>query len=38
MGDPRYALGMEFIEMYKQEIGASEPQGDFYDRHDLYAM
>jgi len=24
--------------MYKDEVGASEPQEDFYDRHDLYAM
>ncbi|RYO87205.1 hypothetical protein DL766_004679 [Monosporascus sp. MC13-8B] len=38
MGDPRYALSMEFIDMYKDEVGASEPQEDFYDRHDLYAI
>ncbi|RYO97455.1 hypothetical protein DL764_007305 [Monosporascus ibericus] len=38
MGDPRYALSMEFIDMYKNEVGASEPQEDFYDRHDLYAI
>ena len=38
MGDPRYALSMDFIEMYKGHVGASEPQEDFYDRHDLYAM
>ena len=38
MGDPRYTFGMDFIDMYKNEIGASEPQQDFYDRHDMYAM
>lgn len=38
MGDPRYHFGMEFIDMYRNEIGASEPQQDFYDRHDMYAM
>ncbi|KAI1455462.1 Fructosamine kinase-domain-containing protein [Annulohypoxylon moriforme] len=38
MGDPRYALGMEFIDLYKDEIGASEPRQDFYDRHALYAL
>jgi len=38
MGDPRYVFGMDFIDMYKDEVGASEPQEDFYDRHDLYAM
>ncbi|KAK8115762.1 hypothetical protein PG984_012264 [Apiospora sp. TS-2023a] len=38
MGDPRYTLGMDFVEMYKKEVGASEPQEDFYDRHDLYGM
>ncbi|RYP41918.1 hypothetical protein DL767_000655 [Monosporascus sp. MG133] len=38
MGDPRYALSMEFIDMYKNEVGASDPQEDFYDRHDLYAI
>ena len=38
MGDPRYVFGMDFIDMYKNEVGASEPQQDFYDRHDMYAM
>ncbi|KAI1407511.1 Fructosamine kinase-domain-containing protein [Hypoxylon sp. FL1857] len=38
MGDPRYALGMDFIDLYKNEIGASEPKQDFYDRHTLYAI
>ncbi|OTA96814.1 hypothetical protein M434DRAFT_362267 [Hypoxylon sp. CO27-5] len=38
MGDPRYALGMDFISRYKDEIGASEPRQDFYDRHALYAI
>lgn len=38
MGDARYTLGMEFIEMYKNEVGASEPRQDFYDRHASYAM
>lgn len=38
MGDPRYVFGMEFIDMYKNEVGVSEPQQDFYDRHDMYAM
>ncbi|KAI2463011.1 Fructosamine/Ketosamine-3-kinase [Annulohypoxylon bovei var. microspora] len=37
MGDPRYALRMEFIDLYKREIGASRPEKDFYDRHALYA-
>ena len=38
MGDPRYVLGMDFIDMYKNEVGASEPKEDFYDRHDMYSM
>ncbi|KAL8793723.1 MAG: hypothetical protein Q9195_003664 [Heterodermia aff. obscurata] len=38
MGDSRYVFGMDFIEMYRKEIGASEPQQDFYDRHQLYAI
>jgi protein-ribulosamine 3-kinase len=38
MGDSRYILGMDFIDMYKNEVGASKPQKDFYDRHELYAM
>ncbi|KAI0600588.1 hypothetical protein F4775DRAFT_544622 [Biscogniauxia sp. FL1348] len=38
IGDPRYVLGIEFVDMYKNEVGASEPQEDFYDRHDLYGI
>jgi protein-ribulosamine 3-kinase len=38
MGSTRYALGMDFVELYMKEVGASEPQKDFYDRHKLYAM
>ncbi|KAI0143468.1 Fructosamine/Ketosamine-3-kinase [Xylariaceae sp. FL1272] len=38
MGAPRYALDMDFIEQYKAEIGASEPEEDFYDRHALYVI
>ena len=38
MGDPRYALGMDFIELYRERVGASEPVEDFWDRHELYAM
>ena len=38
MGDPRYEIGMDFIDMYKKEMGASEPQQDFDDRHNMYAM
>ncbi|KAI1137582.1 Fructosamine kinase-domain-containing protein [Hypoxylon sp. FL0543] len=38
MGGPRYTLGMDFIRLYKDEIGASEPEEDFYDRHALYAI
>ena len=37
MGNRRYVFGMDY-DMYKNEIGASEPQQDFYDRHDMYAM
>jgi len=29
MGDPRYIFGMDFIDLYKNEVGASEPQQDF---------
>jgi hypothetical protein len=29
---------MDFVELYMKEVGASEPQKDFYDRHKLYAM
>lgn len=38
IGDPRYVLGIEFVEMYKNEVGASEPSADFDDRHELYGM
>ncbi len=38
MGDPCYAFGMDFIKMYKIEVGASEPEEDAYDRHNLYAI
>ncbi len=37
MRSPRYMVGLEFVEMYK-EVGASEPVGDFDDRNALYAM
>ena len=36
--DPRYGFAMDLIDIYKNDIGASEPQQDFYDRHDMYAM
>lgn len=38
MRDPRYAIGLEFLDLYKKEIGASEPQDDFDDRNALYSM
>ncbi|KAK7990495.1 Fructosamine kinase-domain-containing protein [Apiospora arundinis] len=38
MGDSRYALGMDFIDSYKKEVGASEPVEDFNERHELYAL
>ncbi|KAK8013150.1 hypothetical protein PG991_009421 [Apiospora marii] len=38
MGDSRYVLGMDFIDSYKKEVGASEPVEDFNDRHELYAL
>lgn len=38
VGDARYVLGMEFVDMYKDHVGASEPVEDFYDRHELYGM
>lgn len=38
MGDLRYVFEMDFSDMYKNDIGASEPQQGFYDRHDMYAM
>ncbi|KAK8042819.1 hypothetical protein PG994_013302 [Apiospora phragmitis] len=38
MGDSRHVLGMDFIDSYKKEVGASEPVVDFDDRHELYAL
>ncbi|KAK6837926.1 hypothetical protein PG987_006207 [Apiospora arundinis] len=38
MGDSRYALGMDFIDSYKKEVGASEPVEEFNERHELYAL
>jgi protein-ribulosamine 3-kinase len=38
MGDARYVMGMDFIDLYRNEVGASEPKEDFYDRHDVYAL
>ena len=38
MGNPRYALEMDFVNLYKTEVGASEPEQDFYDRHEMYSM
>lgn len=38
IGEPRYALQMDVADLYKTEIGASDPQEDFYDRHYLYGM
>lgn len=38
IGEPRYALQMDVVDLYKTEIGASDPQEDFYDRHYLYGM
>lgn len=38
MGEPRYALQMDVVDLYKSEVGASEPQEDFYDRHFLYGV
>lgn len=29
---------MDVVELYKTEVGASEPQEDYYDRHYLYGM
>lgn len=31
-------LGAEFIDAYKREVGASEPQEDSDDRNALYSM
>lgn len=38
VGNPRYALGMDFVNLYKNEVGASEPEQEFYDRHEMYSM
>lgn len=38
MRDPRYAIGLDFVDLYKREVGASEPQEDFDDRNALYSM
>ncbi|ROV96975.1 hypothetical protein VSDG_04161 [Cytospora chrysosperma] len=38
IGEPRYALQMSVVDLYKAEVGASEPQDDFYDRHYLYGI
>jgi protein-ribulosamine 3-kinase len=38
MRSPRYAVGLEFVDLYKKDVGASEPQEDFDDRNALYAM
>jgi len=35
---PGYILGTEFVELYRSEVGAFEPQEDFWDRHRLYRM
>ena len=34
----RNALGQDFVNAYKNEVGASEPQEDFDDRNALYSM
>ena len=38
MRSPRYALGLDFVDLYNKEVGASAPQEDFDDRNALYAM
>jgi fructosamine-3-kinase len=38
MRSPRYAVGLDFVELYRTVVGASEPAGDFDDRNALYAM
>jgi fructosamine-3-kinase len=38
MRSPRYAVGLDFVELYRTEVGESEPAGDFDDRNALYAM
>lgn len=34
----RNAVGPAFVNAYKNEVGASEPQQDFDDRNALYSM
>lgn len=38
MRTTRNALGPTFVNAYKNELGASEPQEDFDDRNALYSM
>lgn len=38
MKSPRYVVGQNFIDLYKNTFGASEPVEDFEDRIALYAM
>ncbi|KAF9893520.1 hypothetical protein FE257_010832 [Aspergillus nanangensis] len=38
MRDPRYAIGLEFVDQYKKEVGMSEPHEDFDDRNAVYSM
>jgi len=38
MRSPRYVVGIEFANLYRNEVGASEPVDDFDDRNALYAM
>ncbi|KUI67640.1 hypothetical protein VM1G_02991 [Cytospora mali] len=38
IGEPRYALRMNVVDIYKEKVGASEPRDDFYDRHFLYGI
>lgn len=38
MRSARYAVGLEFVDLYKKEAHPSEPSEDFDDRNALYAM
>lgn len=38
MRSSRYVLGYDFIKLYREIVGASEPEEDFDDRNALYAM
>ncbi|KAH9906757.1 Fructosamine/Ketosamine-3-kinase [Xylariomycetidae sp. FL2044] len=38
IGEPRYSLRMNVVDMYMNEVGADEPRDDFYDRHFLYGI